>query len=78
LYSVIKNSVTLSEFAPIATALYGTYAPLGSVKNNEFPFSSIPPIINATPIGLAPAYWVYCWHWSAICFATVSTLTGSS
>jgi len=56
LYSFIKNSVNLSEYAPIATALYGTYAPLGSVKNNEFPFSSIPPIINATPIGLAPAY----------------------
>jgi len=56
LYSFIKNSVTLSEYAPIATALYGTYAPLGSVKNNEFPFSSIPPIIIATPIGLAPAY----------------------
>jgi len=56
LYSFTKNSVTLSEYAPIATALYGTYAPLGSVKNNEFPFSSIPPIINATPIGLAPAY----------------------
>ena len=24
--------------------------------NNEFPFTSIPPIINDTPIGLAPAY----------------------
>ena len=52
--------MTLSEFAPIATALYGTYIPLGSVKNNEIPFLSIPPIISATPIGLAPAYCVYC------------------
>ena len=42
------------------------------------PFWSIPPIIIETPFGRTPPYWVNWCAWSARCFATVATSTGSS
>ena len=50
--------MTSSEFPPIATALYGTYVPLGSVTKILVPFLSTPAIISATPNGRTPEYCV--------------------
>ena len=52
--------------------------PLGSVTNRRPPFASTPATMRDTPYGRTPEYCVNWWHWSARCFATVSTSTGSS
>jgi len=54
----ITGSGTSYNAAEIARYLMSKFAKIkiDTVISSEFPFSSIPPIINATPIGLAPAY----------------------
>ncbi len=60
--SVARITAALNPWtpAPIATASYEMYVPLGSVRYIVLPLLSIPAIMSATPNGLTPAYCVYC------------------